>query len=313
MRYQHLVCTLLHAAVLLAFGPIPATAESSPPVTVSMRPYKGTRSVVAVKLNGAGPYDLMVDTGATVTVLDAALFQELGLRAEGSSQVTSSAGVTDQILSVVQEITLDSLSARNIAVVSMKSPMTATGYYGVRGILGENFLRHFDILLDNQHRKITLDVGEGLAQSLDGERLPITFPSMSHGGENLYQPMISVTVQAYGQASLLLDSGATTLVLLQWRNRLQTSVADMRLRTVNGSLPCESTKDRVSLGKGTISDFVMLRCQSETVKPRDRTGVLPTGIFKQIFISHAGSYAIINPSQRANPAQEMAAVIAVSQ
>jgi hypothetical protein len=194
----------------------------------------------------------------------------------------------------------------------MKSPMTATGSYGVRGILGENFLRHFDILLDNQHRKITLDVGEGLAESLDGERLPITFPSMSHAGENQYQPMISVTVQAYGQASLLLDSGATTLVLLR-RNRSQTSVAEMRLRTVNGSLPCESTKDRVSLGKGTVSDFMMLTCQSETANPREHTGVLPTAIFKEIFISHAGSYAIINPSQRANAAHEMAAVIPVSQ
>src|ERR1700733_3614795 len=87
--------------------------------------------------------------------------------------------------------------------------------------------------------------------------------------------MISVTVQAYGQASLLLDSGATTLVLLQWRNRLQASVAEMRLRTVNGSLPCESTKDRVSLGKGTVSDFMILKCQSETVKPREHTGFFP--------------------------------------
>ena len=154
MTYQSLVGTLVHLAVLLAFGPIPATAASQQPVTVSMRPYRGTRSVVAVKLNGAGPYDFMVDTGATVTVLDAALFQELGLRAEGASHVASSAGATDQILFVVQEITLDSLTARNITVVSMKSPMTGIGYYGVRGILGENFLRHFDILLDNQHRRI---------------------------------------------------------------------------------------------------------------------------------------------------------------
>ncbi len=312
MKYQNLVCTL-HLAALLGLGVIPATAESSQPVTVSMRPYKGDRTVVAVKLNGAGPYDFMVDTGATVTVLEATLFQELGLQAQGSSHVTSSAGSTDQILSVVQEITVDALSARNITVVSMKSPMTCTGYYGVRGILGENFLRRFDILLDNQHRKMTLDAGEDLADSLAGEHLPITSPSMPQGGDNRYQPMISVMLRAYGQASLLLDSGATTLVVLQWRNRLQPSVGEMRLRTVNGSLPCESTNDRVSLGKGMVSDFRMLKCQSDTVKPHDRTGVLPTAIFKQIFISHAGSYAIINPSQRSSATREMAAVTPVSQ
>jgi predicted aspartyl protease len=79
---------------------------------VSMRPSKGARTVVAVKLNGAGPYDFMVDTGATVTVLDTALFQKLGLPAEGSSRITSSAGVTDQIRSVVKEVALDCLSAQ---------------------------------------------------------------------------------------------------------------------------------------------------------------------------------------------------------
>jgi predicted aspartyl protease len=99
----------------------------------------------------------MVDTGATVTVLDTALFRELGLRAE------SAAGVTNQIRSVVKEITLDCLSSQNIAVVSMKSPVAGSDDRAVRGILGENFLRHFDILFDNQHRKITLDEVADLA------------------------------------------------------------------------------------------------------------------------------------------------------
>ena len=76
MKYQNLICTLLHVVVLLAFSATPATAESTQPVTVSMRSYKGARSVVAVKVNGAGPYDFMVDTGATVTVMDEAQFQE---------------------------------------------------------------------------------------------------------------------------------------------------------------------------------------------------------------------------------------------
>jgi hypothetical protein len=142
--------------------------------------------------------------------------------------------------------------------------------------------------------------------------LPITFPSTAQGGENRYQPMISVAMQFYGRATLLLDSGATSLAILQFRNRSQVSVSEMRLRTVNGSLPCKSTNDRVSFGKGMVSDFMMLTCESETVTKRDHTGVLPTAIFKQIFISHSGSYAIINPSQRCTVPQ-IAAVTPVSQ
>ena len=163
MKSQTIFCALLQLAILLSFAALAASAESPQRVTVAMRPYKGARPVVAVKLNGAGPYDFMVDTGATVTVLDTALFDELGLRAQGSSRIVSSAGVTNQIRSLVKELTLDCLSVKNITVVSMQSPLKGSGYPTVRGILGENFLRHFDILFDNQHRTMTLDAADGLA------------------------------------------------------------------------------------------------------------------------------------------------------
>jgi predicted aspartyl protease len=313
MKQQNLVCALLYLAVLQLLATVPGGAESPKTATVSMRPYKGTRTVVAVKLNGVGPYDFMVDTGATVTVLDAALFHELGLQAMGSSRIVSSAGTTDQILSAVKEITLDSLSVRNVAVVSMKSPMTGTDYRQVRGILGENFLRHFDILIDNQHRTMTLDAGDGLADSLAGEHLPVTFPPLPLGDEHRYQPRISVTAETYGSASMLLDSGADTLVLLQRGNPGNGWGYGTRLRTVNGSLPCESTHDKLLLGQGTVRDLAIMRCQTVTVKPSDAEGILPTAIFKRIFISHAGSYAIVNPTPRCNLALEMAVLTTLSQ
>jgi predicted aspartyl protease len=305
-------CALLCVVILLSFAAVPVSAESPHTVTVSMRPSKGTRTVVAVMLNGAGPYDFMVDTGATVTVLDTALFAELGLRVEGSSRVTSSAGVTDQIRSRVKEIALDCLSTQNIAVVSMKSPVAGSDYRAVRGILGENFLRHFDILFDNQHRKMTLDAIGDLADSLTGERLPIIFPPLPRDDENRYRPMISVKVEDSGQASVLLDSATTELILLR-RGIQFTGFGDTRVTTVNGRLTCASTKGRVFLGKETVSDLPMVSCQGASVKANESGGFLPTAIFKRIFISHAGSYAIINPAKRSSARAELAIVTPRSQ
>ena len=296
MKSQTIFCALLQLAILLSFAALAASAESPQRVTVAMRPYKGARPVVAVKLNGAGPYDFMVDTGATVTVLDTALFDELGLRAQGSSRIVSSAGVTNQIRSLVKELTLDCLSVKNITVVSMQSPLKGSGYPAVRGILGENFLRHFDILFDNQHRTMTLDAADGLADSLTGERLPIIFPPLPPEDENRYRPTISAKVQGYGQVRLLLDSGASEFLLLQQGNSSK-GLGDTRMTTVNGWLICESTNSSVHLGKGTVSDLPMVSCKSATVKPKESEGTLPTAIFKQIFISHAGSYAIVNPTR----------------
>ena len=179
----------------------------------------------------------MVDGSAPVTVLDTARFDELGLRGQGSSRVVSSAGVTHQFRSLVKELTLDGLSVKNITVVSMRSPLKGSGSPAVRGILGENFLRHFDILFDNQHRTMTLDAADGLADSLSGERLPIIFPPLPPEDENRYRPTISAKVQGYGQARLLLDSGASEFLFLQRGNSLK-GLGDTRLTTVNGSLIC---------------------------------------------------------------------------
>jgi hypothetical protein len=123
--------------------------------------------------------------------------------------------------------------------------------------------------------------------------------------------MISARMERYGHARLLLDSGAAGLVLLQSGNQVK-GFGDGTVRTVNGSMACESTDDLLVLGKGTESHLPMKSCQSATVKPKDSEGILPTAVFKQIFISHAGSYAIINPARRLNVAREIAVVTPLS-
>jgi hypothetical protein len=57
----------------------------------------------------------------------------------------------------------------------------------------------------------------------------------------------------------------------------------------------------VYLGKGTVSDLPMVSCESASAKPKDCEGILPKAIFKQVFLSHAGSFAIINPSHIGAP------------
>jgi predicted aspartyl protease len=292
MKRQALFCALVQIAILTASVAVPGSAESLHSVTVSTRPYKGALSVVAVKLNGAGPYDFIVDTGASVTVLDRALFEELGLSAAGSSRVATCAGTTNQTRSVVKEITLEGLSVQNITVVSMESQLKSPHDRAVRGILGENFLRHFDILFDNRHRTMTLDAADGLADSLAGEHLPIAFGQ----DENLYRPIVSVKLEIYGRARMLLDSGAAGLILFQGTE--PTAFGDTRWTTVNGSLACKSEYNRVHLGKATLRDLPVANCPSAAVRPKDSVGILPTAIFKQIFISHAGSYIIIDPAER---------------
>ena len=298
MRFNP-ICILV--AAVLSLTTVSATAQSQQTATVSMRPYKDTRAVVAVKLNGAGPYDFLVDTGANVTVLDAGLFAELGLKAEGATKQTTSAGVNTISLATVEEVAVAGLTVRGVKVIASKN------LPGVRGILGENFLQHFDILIDNQRREITLDAGSRLAGSFDGERLAIDFGAHAVGTELGGRPTVSVSVPAYGAhpVKLLLDSGADRVTLTgSGTMQPKTSGNVYMVSTVNGSMTCTSGENRLDWGKTSMRGLTLLTCESAAARAQD--GLLPTAIFKQIFISHAGSYAIVNPAKR-KAGQEIAA------
>ncbi len=306
-----LFCTLLQLSALLSTAAVSAAAQSPQPaapstVTVSFRPYKDARPIVAVMINGAGPYDLMVDTGATATTLDAQLFDELGLKSEGAAKVGSVAGDTLQTLSTVKEISLNGLTVPNLLVLKVDSLPFGSQYRGVRGILGENFLHHFDLLLDNQRRTLTLDAGGTLAGSFDGERLPITFPEYEPTMAKKYHPMVTVKVPAFSSrpVTVLLDSGADNLILIGGSAIRSTSLNNaIQVKTVTGSMSCAATRDELRWGRASVNDVALVACQSDAKKPSDHDGTMPTSLFPQIFISHAGSYAIVNPKKRAHVTQ----------
>src|ERR1700722_14370402 len=291
-----LSCFILHLAIVLFSNPWQALAQGPRMATVAMRPYHNTRAVVAVKVNGAGPYDFVVDTGATITVVDADLVDQLQLPIEGAFTIHSFAAVSAGSRSIAREIMVGDLTVRNVAVVSMKDPLLGAERPGIRGILGENFLHHFDLLIDNQHRRVTLDLGNQLAASLHGGHLLIrSTPTLAEQGEYL-RPRLSVRIQGMGDTNVLLDSGANELIVFHWGNPLSDESIGNDVRTINGKVRCSAQLSTVYFSAHTFKDVEFATCVSVTVQPGSQEGILPTAIFRQVFISHAASYVIINPT-----------------
>jgi len=287
-------CALLMLSLLLFSLTSYTSAQDSQTATVLMKHYPGTRAVVAVMVNGKGPYDFIVDTGATMTIVDQALFAELKLPIQGRIAVYSSAAVSSGLGST-GEISINTLFVRNLSVVGMETLIGGTEYRGVRGILGENFLHNFDILIDNQHKQISLDAGHVLADTLTGDHLAIRFASAPGEEDAHLRPRLLVRVHNFGDADVLLDSGATEMVLFRWGSPNSRQSDGTALQTINGKLPCAATLNTVNFSTHNLLEIVVATCVSGTVRPGSHEGILPTAIFKQIFISHAGSYVIVNP------------------
>ena len=305
MRHS-LFCTVVLAAALNSTYTLPGFAQSTQAVTVAMHPCGSSSTVIPVTLNGTGPYDFLLDTGTNTTVIDTALFNLLGLHPEGSVELQSPTNVNVEVRSSVEDVGVGEVSGKDLEVVILPKLPFGPDCRRMRGILGENFLKYFDLLIDNQHRQVTLDAGTGLADSLQGERLPVATAPVAGAIE--YRPIVTITLQDFDRhpVKVLLDSGTQVMVMFQ--QRVQTLGSGGAIRTVNGALPCSQSRDWLGWGKAISTVVLTLTCERSAETLQDHIGNLPTSLFHQIFISHPGSYVIVNPVKRSRVQQEVAVV-----
>jgi aspartyl protease family protein len=97
--------------------------------------------VVSVLFNGR-PYDMLVDTGASVIVLPGRMGRELGLQSSGSMFVTTaSASRVEFGVAQVASVQLGSLVMNNLDVAIARDDTLEMG------LLGQNFFSSYDLTL----------------------------------------------------------------------------------------------------------------------------------------------------------------------
>ena len=129
--------------------------------------------VVPVTINRAGPFDFLVDTGSTDTIIDRKLAEEPHLPSAGTMILETAEGEAATPLAQTDSLSMGSATVRglNLGVVNQYANLLPK----VRGSLGEDFLPSFDLLIDNRRHLIHFEFGAGsLADGLTGEHLPLS-------------------------------------------------------------------------------------------------------------------------------------------
>lgn len=133
------------------------TAAGQVPLRVAGR--GGAVLMVATHINGTGPYNLVLDTGATLTCVDERLARQLQLpRKTGAIGVGAGAVGSGRVpLVQVDSIRLGGSTVRDLtACVLDLRHLQELGAGGVSGLLGLNFLSAFHVTLDFESRLLTL-------------------------------------------------------------------------------------------------------------------------------------------------------------
>ena len=210
--------SLVAFSLALAILPALEAQPRCPGNTASVTPRFVQRAliVIPVKINHAGPFDFMVDTGSQVTVIDPSLASELSLNSQGSVGLVSVASFAQASATVLDTLEADSkVVEKSPAIVQDLRPIQAADPR-IRGVLGESFLAHFDLLVDYGHKLLCLDETSTMRDGLRGERIPFVAPQ--HPEEELpfiERLVISVHLSGTGKQPILLqlDSGSDGPIL----------------------------------------------------------------------------------------------------
>lgn len=118
----------------------------------------GAAVVVPVVINGQGPFDFALDTGATLTCIDQEIAKKLGLAEErGVRGIGAGMGTAGRISLVrVDSVRVGGAQVNDLMACALDLRHIETIGLGIDGLLGLNFLKSFRMTLDFQRDVLLL-------------------------------------------------------------------------------------------------------------------------------------------------------------
>jgi hypothetical protein len=254
--------------------------------------------IVQVSINGAGPYDFILDSGSNVTIMRSDLARKLNLSSGAPMAIITATGETRGYRIFVKSFSVAGLAAE-IEINALDKVRALSG--PIQGVLGENFLRNFDVLINYERQTLFIDRTSSLKDMLVGERL--SFSRFGNFNDQMIpnRVVIKLKVPSFAQKPLqfLVDSGANAATLYPppggMALRAMQSSQHARMGDLNGTRDCLVQKTNFEIGTGTFRGVELVACEGLTRNKMDTDGLLPTKVFHQFFISHRGGYVIANP------------------
>ena len=291
---------LATASLAAALSPALYAETHCPGNVASIRPRFVERSiiVVPVTVNDFGPYDFVLDTAEQVTTIDPALAFDLHLKLEGTTRVTGAGFSTGAGYAHAERLEAGTYSIRDSLILVHNLGQIQLTDRRVRGILGENFLERFDLLIDYARDLVCLDDSGRMHDMVRGERVMLEAPL--DGVKNLpfTDPLLIRVRFSDRQLLLQLDSGINAPLLFHAGNE-RAGKPSLRSTGMDGVKRAYEVLPPQDIQVGTHSfhqiSFVVPASLDEESPDSKIDGVLSTILFRRVFISYADRVAVLEP------------------
>jgi hypothetical protein len=301
------ILILTSSVSLAAFSLTPLHGEKRCRGNVPGLPHRqveGAVILVSASVNGAGPFEFVVDTGAQITTVDDGLASQLGLPINGTTTLSGVETYARKPFTQLAQVETSGHRVTDVLAVVDNLDQLHAADRNIRGILGENFLTHFDLLIDNQHHVLCLDETGAMATAVRGKLVPLAKPHGTDRDLPFTRPLVvEARLQGHREALLFrLDSGSNVPLIYGQRGLIRASIpsnAQILKRVVEGveqDFAVLEPQD-LALGTDTIRQVIFVQpitSIGDTREPRE-DGLLPAQLFQRVFVSYRNQSAILDP------------------
>jgi len=167
--------------------------------------------LLPTRVNGAGPFDFILDTGAGTSLLSAELAQQLNIKVLGTKEGQSAGGKVSVSLAKVESLALGQAKIEDVEVgiVDLGHIAKAIGTK-IDGDVGYNFLKHFRVTIDYQTGEIRFDDPKRIENFGRPSKTEIPMRLASPA-----KPLVLVDVYANGRGpfQFAIDTGTSTTAI----------------------------------------------------------------------------------------------------
>ena len=202
---------------------------------------KALRMTVPVMVNGQGPFQFVIDTGADRSVISRELAQRLGLKEDGTATLHSIGGQSRVGIVKVDAMQVSTNIIRNMRIAAL--PATNIG---ADGLLGIDALKKQRIVMDFVAETMVVEPSTAPEAAIAPDDNLIIVTARTRLGQ-----LVMVDADAGGEPiSVVVDTGA------------QNSIANARLRNLLVKRVSGTTIKQIQLidvlGRKTIADYTIV-------------------------------------------------------
>jgi predicted aspartyl protease len=148
------VAALLAAALPAGSAAGARTGKDEQAPLKVVRQGKQVLALVAIRINGHGPYSFALDTGASRSLIDTQVAKELGVpEAGGAGKIGGVNGVRKAVYVKVRSWSMGSVRLPRTALVMSNLPF-GNASHGIQGLLGSDVLSRYDVITIDYSRQL---------------------------------------------------------------------------------------------------------------------------------------------------------------